>query len=492
MHIHNINKYIKHITALFLLILVFGIAATVYADESDIGINFNGQPLTLARSPVNINGRVMVPFRDIFEAFDAEVYWHDESRTISAYHHDRHIVLTIGSETAMINGSPISLDVAPVILSDRALVPIRFVSESLNAYVRWDDGTRTVYIVSQLQYEPWPRAVFEADPNFFRANPQFRNEDQSTGLIPSNAVLARTIAEFYRTNFRYITRQYVGLQQNQRYNIDSNISNALREAIAVGLRGESFMRNFPVNVSYFESILKNIDFYVVTDPDNILGVDGYASGHYGNRHIVVIILNGSEEEDNALARATYITIHELLHSFGFGEPSTVAITHLLMRLDQDSRQHDLLVYNPSFDLTLIRKLDSEGRADEYFNSLWSNAGAIALWDREMPGVSAAKLNRARSIGETFVMDNREMLQIFESATGYCLFEAGLQMGKDWRMKNGEISDATQAQIDAARLRFNYMLDLKNRFAYGREDLLEFYLVLEWVIGVNHEEIGGIS
>ena len=478
----------KLISAIFLLILTIAFTATLYA-TGDLFVNLNGQPLELTQPPTNIGGRVMVPFRDIFEALDAEVFWDHEFQTISAVGSSgsKQIVLTIGSETAMLNGNPVLLDAAPVIVSGRTLVPIRFVSESLGAYVRWDGDTGTVYITSK-SYSPWPQAIFESDPSFFEANIQFRNENQSSRLIPSNGLLARAIEDFYRVNLRYIKRQYAGLQTNGTYNIDSSISDGLREAIISGLREESFMMNFPVNVEYFEEVLKNIDFYVVTDPNDVLGLAGYTYMHHGNRVVTVIIRNESWEEGAGLAMVTYVTIHELLHAFGFGEPSTGAITHLLMRLDQSARRHEILVYNPGFDLTLVRRLDREGRSAEYFNSLWSNDSAVALWNREMPDVPAAKLNRARSIGETFVMYNREMAQIFESATGYCLFDAGHQMGEDWRIMNGEISGATQAKIDAARRSFNYMLDVKNRFAGGRRDLWDFYLVLEWFIEANHGSI----
>lgn len=56
------------------------------------------------------------------------------------------INMQIGSKTAYVNGSPISLDVPPQIINGRTLVPIRFVSENLGADVGWDNDTRTVTI----------------------------------------------------------------------------------------------------------------------------------------------------------------------------------------------------------------------------------------------------------------------------------------------------------------------------------------------------------
>ncbi len=46
----------------------------------------------------------------------------------------------------MVNGQEINSDVAPQIIKDRTMVPIRWVAEALGADVRWDAGNNTVYI----------------------------------------------------------------------------------------------------------------------------------------------------------------------------------------------------------------------------------------------------------------------------------------------------------------------------------------------------------
>jgi hypothetical protein len=41
------------------------------------------------------------------------------------------------------------MDVAPIIINDRTLVPIMFVSEALGYQVEWDEKLRTVFIKSK-------------------------------------------------------------------------------------------------------------------------------------------------------------------------------------------------------------------------------------------------------------------------------------------------------------------------------------------------------
>lgn len=57
------------------------------------------------------------------------------------------IKLIINSYTAYLNEFAYELDVAPVIVNERTMLPIRFVAESFNLGVAWDDKTQTVSII---------------------------------------------------------------------------------------------------------------------------------------------------------------------------------------------------------------------------------------------------------------------------------------------------------------------------------------------------------
>ena len=54
--------------------------------------------------------------------------------------------MQIGSETAYVNEQEVQLDVAPKIIKNRTLVPIRFISETFNLNVEWDEESQTVVI----------------------------------------------------------------------------------------------------------------------------------------------------------------------------------------------------------------------------------------------------------------------------------------------------------------------------------------------------------
>ena len=95
------------------------------------------------------SGRAMVPLRVIAEAFGATVEYRYVSygdERVSIIFNMKRIDLRIGSKIAYIDGFPVTLDVAPVIINGRTFVPIRFIMETFGAKVDWDPFTREIII----------------------------------------------------------------------------------------------------------------------------------------------------------------------------------------------------------------------------------------------------------------------------------------------------------------------------------------------------------
>jgi len=112
----------------------------------DMKVALNGKYLAFDQPPVNEQGRVLVPMRAIFESLGAKVLWDQESRTVKGTLGQTTVELTVGDTKALVNGAAKTLDVPAKIINGRTLVPVRFVSESLDASVGWYPMTRTVTI----------------------------------------------------------------------------------------------------------------------------------------------------------------------------------------------------------------------------------------------------------------------------------------------------------------------------------------------------------
>jgi len=115
-------------------------------EASTIRILLDGQPMTLQVPPVIRNGRVLVPFRALFEAFGATVDWQPATETVTGRLGTISLSMRLNQPTAVVNGRNVQLDVAPIVMGGRTLVPVRFVAENLGADVRWEERTQTVVV----------------------------------------------------------------------------------------------------------------------------------------------------------------------------------------------------------------------------------------------------------------------------------------------------------------------------------------------------------
>ncbi|MDW7674339.1 MAG: stalk domain-containing protein [Bacillota bacterium] len=136
----------KRISWLIVLLLFLALVApAAYATES-INIVLDGEAQKFSPEPIIHNNSTMVPMRAIFEALGASLEWDGPTNTVTSTKDNTTVKITIGASTAFVNGTEISLAAPAMIVNERTLVPLRFVSESLGALVDWDSGTRTIYI----------------------------------------------------------------------------------------------------------------------------------------------------------------------------------------------------------------------------------------------------------------------------------------------------------------------------------------------------------
>lgn len=95
---------------------------------------------------VHESGRTVVPVRFVTENLGATVQWIGETRTVVIQLNDKEIRLTVGEDKATVNGETLQLDTVILEKGGRVFVPLRFVSEALQAKVTWSDPRATVYI----------------------------------------------------------------------------------------------------------------------------------------------------------------------------------------------------------------------------------------------------------------------------------------------------------------------------------------------------------
>jgi hypothetical protein len=177
----------------FMISVLFGLLPTAARAETQAlpppSIILDGLPLSFTVPPMIVEGRTMVPFRALAESIGVQVNWHGETRTIDAHAQDRSVRLVIGEDTAQVNGVWVKLDVPPMIVDDRTLIPLRFFGEAFGAQIGWNGESRTVTIQSPLS--PMRTLAFYAIQSFEERNLIERFSDAAFGwavLTPDGRV----------------------------------------------------------------------------------------------------------------------------------------------------------------------------------------------------------------------------------------------------------------------------------------------------------------
>lgn len=134
---------------LFVFILAFphnGQAAAgtakIYLDDKQLTLSGNAKV-------ENVNGNIMIPFRVVGENLGFDVAWEQKTRTVTIKKDSDVIKLVVNQKTADVNGTKVTMNIAPILRTDTVIVPLRFISEQMGLKVNWDNNKKVVYLYTQ-------------------------------------------------------------------------------------------------------------------------------------------------------------------------------------------------------------------------------------------------------------------------------------------------------------------------------------------------------
>ena len=137
------------------LALVFMLTMTANITAADeIKIVINGENLAFEVAPANVNGRVLVPLRAIFEEMGAAVAWNADTQTVTATKDQTIVILTIDNRYPTINGKVVEIDQPGIIMQGRTLAPLRFVAEAFGGSVELNGASNTAIITLNIAEAP--------------------------------------------------------------------------------------------------------------------------------------------------------------------------------------------------------------------------------------------------------------------------------------------------------------------------------------------------
>ena len=129
-------------------------------DDVSVVIDENYKMEFADQKPVIVEGRAMIPVRELLEKLGKKVDWNDESRQAIISDGMTTVKLSPGNNVMIkevansfsdnVYSEEVALDVAPIIVNGRVLLPIRAVVEAFGSEVVWENDTRTIFITAGM------------------------------------------------------------------------------------------------------------------------------------------------------------------------------------------------------------------------------------------------------------------------------------------------------------------------------------------------------
>lgn len=138
----------------WLLFLWFFLTITLLPSDSfakpskEIRLYLDGQELIAQVAPyIDPKAHVtMVPLRVISESLGADVRWTQHTRTVDIYRENSHISMSVNQPFATVDGNLVDLLASVHLSRNTTMVPVRFIAETFGIQVSWNSSTRSVHM----------------------------------------------------------------------------------------------------------------------------------------------------------------------------------------------------------------------------------------------------------------------------------------------------------------------------------------------------------
>ncbi|MCD8239584.1 MAG: copper amine oxidase N-terminal domain-containing protein [Clostridiales bacterium] len=129
----------------FLALFLAASIMTTNVCAAEITVTLDGDEVIFqSTEPVIENGRTLIPLRGVFEQLGYEISWDGNTKTAVFQNEGNTIEITANSDTFIMNGEAVSLDVPASIIDGSMMLPLRAVGEAAGLVVNWDADTKTV------------------------------------------------------------------------------------------------------------------------------------------------------------------------------------------------------------------------------------------------------------------------------------------------------------------------------------------------------------
>ncbi len=130
---------------LAMILTLSALTTCVYAEDENVTVKVYKQELT--DKGVIINGRTLLPVREVYEKLGFTVEYNAEEKSATVKKGSLvNIKYTANNDKMQNNGNDIPMDVPAQIINDKFMMPIRSINNAMYLDIKWDGETKTVYV----------------------------------------------------------------------------------------------------------------------------------------------------------------------------------------------------------------------------------------------------------------------------------------------------------------------------------------------------------
>ena len=138
----------KFLCTILIVASIFNLSMITTLATQPIKLVVAGETINTDVAPIIVNDRVMIPVRAVFESIGAKVSYDASAQLITATKRDRVIQMSVGNNVMLVDNKEVELEVAPFVRDDRTLVPVRACAEAFDLNVQWLQESRTVKVLA--------------------------------------------------------------------------------------------------------------------------------------------------------------------------------------------------------------------------------------------------------------------------------------------------------------------------------------------------------
>jgi len=169
--------------------------------ERKIRVRIDSQGQKYDVAPMLINDIAMIPMKGTLEALGMEVDWDDTTKTATAIKGSLRIELVEGSNMAKVNGQSMTMDAPATGVNNQMLIPYTFIVTSMDYTVTWDSENQIVEIFTLPPVEmlQWERKAL--DPVTPIPIADLKEKEYNSYTATTNAELVPKMFDNDQTNY---------------------------------------------------------------------------------------------------------------------------------------------------------------------------------------------------------------------------------------------------------------------------------------------------